>query len=215
MCLFGAELNSVRHGMHIQFTRLILFQSVYVSVSVPNRAEFLRKLRENSLQMLKSLLCSPPKLALGTQLTIYFYSIIYTQNAEIASCNYAPMFLEWYSRINAYLMYRLLFILRSYYLSHKSLTHTPIVCLLSIDIELIFLAADILFVQFFCCLLLWVLRVWLVSNITIPRKNAHTRQFINHGSNFHLISHVQPFKCLAYRIIFQLPAAIFHYSITV
>lgn len=87
MCLFGAlRWSSSGHGIHIQFTRLILFQCVYVSVSVSNRAEFLRKLRENSLQMLKSHHSSPNKTcSLRTADNLFLFNYSYTKYPKLLS----------------------------------------------------------------------------------------------------------------------------------
>lgn len=89
-------------------------------------------------------------------------------------------------------------------LSFTQIAYT--VCLLSVELELIFLAADII-----VCLILFFF-VWcaFISFSTNTIKNhAHTRQFINHESNFQFISHA-PFSCLAEsNDIFQLPSANF------
>lgn len=82
--LYVSLRSSSGHGIHIQFTRLILFQCVYVSVSVSNRAEFLRKLRENSLQMLKSHHSSPNKTcSLRTADNLFLFNYSYTKYPKL------------------------------------------------------------------------------------------------------------------------------------
>lgn len=82
--LYVSLRSSSGHGIHIQFTRLILFQCVYVSVSVSNRAEFLRKLRENSLQMLKFHHSSPNKTcSLRTADNLFLFNYLYTKYPKL------------------------------------------------------------------------------------------------------------------------------------
>lgn len=194
------ELNWTLQAMECTFSLHDWFHSIGIcdysmSVSVPNRAKFLRKLC-NPLQTLRSFRYT--KRCIFWQLTIYFYSIIYTKYRKLPAIMHHCCWRE-----------------IPVSLAYWCVSHLLFVCIISNSNHILYLSFEhwtwIDFNRWYCLFNVFFRLLFKHSNSTkkcIVYHSLHTDiQFhtdnsliTNRVSNsFHTHTHT-PFNCLAYRI---------------